>query len=274
MRLAEQPDGRIVAGGFFLRHDGHWRVSISRLNVDGSFDPSFDPGDGFSSAVTGIQVQNDGRIVVSGDFDYFDRYSCGKVVRLNSNGSRDAGFQVDGIQMAYPVSGPKVCYTDDGRLLVSGVYASAGEWYRGGLVLFTGSQLLGYDAWIAAWSLPTDQQGPLCALTEDRVPNLLKFAFGVPPRENAGIRAPSASVYDFGDGREVLALCFAKNNAAIGLEVVLEASENMKDWYEIPALTETLSKNPDGTLSVRMSDVAPVQDSLRFLRLKVTIAGQ
>ncbi len=272
--LAVQPDGRIVVGGFFLRHDGRWRVSISRINSDGSFDPSFDPGDGFSSPVTDMKVQNDGRIVVAGDFDYFDRSSCGKVVRLNADGSRDTGFQVSGLQIVYPVAIPRIAYTDDGRLLVTGVYASAGESYRGGLVMFTGSRLVSFGEWIAPRSISADQKAPLCALTEDGVPNLLKFAMGVSPQENAGAHVPTASMCDLGDGCEVLALSFAKNREAIGLRFALEASENLVDWGEVPALTETLSENADGTLSVRMSEVIPAQSCHRFLRLKVSAAGQ
>jgi hypothetical protein len=265
-----QPDGRIVAGGFFQYHGGHWRNFVSRLNADGSFDPTFDPGSGFSDPVRCLLAQNDGRIVVAGDFSIFNNSSCGKVVRLNANGSRDDGFQVNDLQRVYLNAGPFVRYAEDGRLLVSGVYAGQGRDFRGGLAMFTAAQLVSFGDWIGSWSLPADQRGALNVPAGDGVPNLLKFAFGVPPRQSVGAHAPTIAMCEQSDGSGALALVFAKNGKGDGLRFALESSEDLENWHEIPSRTETLAENSDGTLLVRMSEAVGTPTPRRFIRLKVS----
>ena len=274
MALEAQPDGRIVAGGYFKYHDGHSRNFVSRLNADGSFDSTFDPGSGFSDPVRCLLAQNDGRIVVSGDFASFNNALCGKVVRLNADGSRDTNFQVDDLQVVYPNAIPLVRYADDGRLLVSGVYAGRRADFRGGLALFTTSQLVSFDDWIDSWSIPGDQRGALDSPAGDGIPNLLKFALGVPPPVNALDHAPTAALREAGDGSPALGLLFARQRGAAGLSFAIEASENLKDWTEVPSWTETLAENPDGTLLVRMSEASAVSSSHKFIRLRVTHEGR
>ncbi|MFT3829916.1 MAG: hypothetical protein QM691_09460 [Opitutaceae bacterium] len=270
MALAVQPDGRIVAGGFFQHHDGHGRNFISRLNADGSFDSTFDPGTGFSDPVHCLLAQNDGQIVVTGDFSSFNNALCSKVVRLNADGSRDAGFHVDDLQIVYPVANPIARYTDDGRLLVSGVYAARGSDFRGGLAMFTASQLVGYEEWIGSWSLAAGQRGVFDTPAGDGMPNLLKFALGVPPLGKALDHAPTSSLREVGDGSSALGLLFSRKREANGVRLALEGSENLKDWIEVPSWTEALAENPDGTLQVRMSEAAATASAHRFIRLKVS----
>lgn len=46
-----QSDGRILIGGSFVSFDGAGRRSIARLNLDGSFDPTFAPGSTADGAI-------------------------------------------------------------------------------------------------------------------------------------------------------------------------------------------------------------------------------
>ena len=61
-----QQDGKILLGGYFTSLDGGATVRhfIARLNSDGSVDDTFDPD--ASGVLTGITVQADGRVLLSG----------------------------------------------------------------------------------------------------------------------------------------------------------------------------------------------------------------
>ncbi|HVV73924.1 MAG TPA: delta-60 repeat domain-containing protein, partial [Verrucomicrobiae bacterium] len=75
--MALQPDGKIIAGGYFFEVGGYWRRELVRLSAEGRVDPCFDPGLGLggatlAGAVRSLVVQNDGRIVAGGIFDGVD----------------------------------------------------------------------------------------------------------------------------------------------------------------------------------------------------------
>jgi len=89
---AIQTDGKIIIGGSFTTYDGAARNYISRINPDGSNDPSFTIGLGFNSSVRGIQIQTDGKIIVVGDFTAFNGTARNYIARLNTNGSLDVTF--------------------------------------------------------------------------------------------------------------------------------------------------------------------------------------
>jgi uncharacterized delta-60 repeat protein len=81
--IALQPDGGILAGGFFTSFDGDYSNSRSvRLNADGTLDTGFDIGDGFNSVVLSITLQPDGGILVGGDFTSFDGNPANRLARL------------------------------------------------------------------------------------------------------------------------------------------------------------------------------------------------
>jgi uncharacterized delta-60 repeat protein len=86
-----QLDGKILAGGYFLRNDvpGFW---LTRLNADGSRGPTFSEIIA-SVFVTSIALQPDGKIVV-GSVAYDG--TSGWVARLNSDGTGDGSFNSSG----------------------------------------------------------------------------------------------------------------------------------------------------------------------------------
>jgi uncharacterized delta-60 repeat protein len=75
--LLLQPDGNIIAGGFFFEVGGYWRRNILRFTPDGHVDGCFDPGLGLGSygpvsPVRAMALQPDGRIVIGGSFQGID----------------------------------------------------------------------------------------------------------------------------------------------------------------------------------------------------------
>lgn len=75
--LLVQPDGKIVAGGYFFEVGGYWRRELVRLSSEGRVYPCFDPGLGLGGAtpagpVRCLLLQPDGRIVLEGFFEGID----------------------------------------------------------------------------------------------------------------------------------------------------------------------------------------------------------
>jgi uncharacterized delta-60 repeat protein len=92
-----QPDGKILLGGTFTTYSGVSRNRIVRLNSDGSIDTSFTIGTGFNSSVLDIELQADGKILCGGDFISYNGVSARKIIRLNTDGTRDTSFIPSGI---------------------------------------------------------------------------------------------------------------------------------------------------------------------------------
>lgn len=114
--IAELPDGRVVIGGAFRKVNGEPRLGIARLLSDGSLDPAFDPTIGSYYEVRALALLPDGKLLVGGDFPNWTGAAHGGVVRLNTDGTVDPGFDSG---MLYPdVRAMHVL--SDGRILLVG----------------------------------------------------------------------------------------------------------------------------------------------------------
>lgn len=87
--IAVQSDGRVLIGGDFTSVNGLAYNHIARLNTDGSVDTSFTVGSGISGTVNAISVQQDGRIVVVGQFSAANGLTRNNITRLLPNGVED-----------------------------------------------------------------------------------------------------------------------------------------------------------------------------------------
>jgi len=88
-----QSDGKIIIGGQFTTYSGSASNRLARVNTDGSRDDSFNVGVGFNGDVFVAKVQPDGKILVGGSFtSYSGSASQNRIIRLNSNGTRDTTF--------------------------------------------------------------------------------------------------------------------------------------------------------------------------------------
>ncbi len=95
---AADGSGDIYVGGTFNTYNTTFRNGIIRLNSDGSVDTGFNSGTGFSGGfVQDIASAGDGSgdIYVGGNFTgYNSATNINRLVRLNSDGSRDASFDI------------------------------------------------------------------------------------------------------------------------------------------------------------------------------------
>ncbi|MGC2239017.1 MAG: FG-GAP-like repeat-containing protein, partial [Pyrinomonadaceae bacterium] len=91
--IALQPDGKILIGGTFSDVAGVPRGRIARLNADMTLDTTFNPPGGANNLVFQILVQQDGKILIGGNFNAVNFDSTKKyLARLNSDGSLDTSF--------------------------------------------------------------------------------------------------------------------------------------------------------------------------------------
>jgi uncharacterized delta-60 repeat protein/uncharacterized repeat protein (TIGR01451 family) len=87
--LSVQLDGRILVGGLFTNFNNSAQNHITRLNADGSLDPTFNGRIGADGAVYAIALQPDTRILLGGAFTRYGGVTRNGLTRLNPDGSVD-----------------------------------------------------------------------------------------------------------------------------------------------------------------------------------------
>ena len=91
-RLALQSDGKILVGTGSTTWAGTTVGSLVRLNANGTRDTAFGTEIGTAlaaSQVVNLTVQSDGKIIVVGSFSTWKGTTVGRIVRLNTDGTRD-----------------------------------------------------------------------------------------------------------------------------------------------------------------------------------------
>lgn len=118
-----QADGKLVIGGSFTTYNDTASARIARLNTDGTLDTTYSVGTGASSTVYDIDLQTDGKAVISGGFATINGTARTRIARLNSDGSVDTGFDVAGIStgIIYAVE-----IEADGDIVFGGTFTAIG----------------------------------------------------------------------------------------------------------------------------------------------------
>ncbi len=87
-----QDDDKIMLAGDFTTYNGNARSYIARANADGTIDATFNPGTGANSSIEGIDIQDDGKVVIVGFFSTYNGTGRTRIARVNSDGTIDATF--------------------------------------------------------------------------------------------------------------------------------------------------------------------------------------
>ncbi|PXY44922.1 T9SS type A sorting domain-containing protein [Flavobacterium hydrophilum] len=127
--IAVQNDGQIIAGGGFIKFEGNPQKGLIRLNVDGTKDLSLKLGYGLDEEVECILRQSDGKIVVGGDFTSYEESSQKKLIRFNTDGTKDKNFDIGKGFTTSATSGSNcrvltVTEQSDGKLLIGGTFGT------------------------------------------------------------------------------------------------------------------------------------------------------
>jgi uncharacterized delta-60 repeat protein len=126
--IAVQPDGKTIVGGGFTGLGGGTgttlRNRIGRLNVDGTVDPTFNPGT--NAPVLAVAVQADGKILAGGNFTAVGGGTGltslrSHIARFNADGSVDATFDPGASLNVFALA-----VQPDGKILVGGSFSNLG----------------------------------------------------------------------------------------------------------------------------------------------------
>lgn len=90
--VAVDTNGKIIVGGNFTSYAGTNYNRIIRLNANGGRDSTFAIGTGCDQTVRKVVIAPDGKVLLGGDFDFFNDNLNQGIVRLNTNGFRDSTF--------------------------------------------------------------------------------------------------------------------------------------------------------------------------------------
>ncbi|GEP52450.1 hypothetical protein FNO01nite_31220 [Flavobacterium noncentrifugens] len=93
--LVFQTDGKMILSGQFTIVNGIAKRGLVRLNLDGSIDATFNPsGTGLYGSANQAVVQENGKIVVCGNFHSYNGVAKHHILRLNADGTIDSSFDV------------------------------------------------------------------------------------------------------------------------------------------------------------------------------------
>lgn len=86
------PGGKYILAGDFTSYNGQSVGRIVRLNSDGTVDNTFNAGAGANKIINATCILPNGKIVIGGYFTDYSGTSCGRIARLNSDGTYDNTF--------------------------------------------------------------------------------------------------------------------------------------------------------------------------------------
>lgn len=119
-----QPDQKILVGGAFSKFNNLPSPGIVRLTTNGFVDRSFNVGGGANAAVFAVAIQNDGKILIGGDFTFVNNFEYPRLARLNPNGSVDTSFNIGfGCDAAVRA----IVVQPDGKILIGGSFTRIGN---------------------------------------------------------------------------------------------------------------------------------------------------
>lgn len=124
-KVVIQPDDKIVVIGDFTSYNGVASRGIARLNSDGTLDTTFSTNIGTGASTVsssgGLALQADGKIIFGGAFATFNGSPTSRIVRLNSDGTVDGGFNIG---TGFNSSVYNIKLQGDGKILVGGNFAT------------------------------------------------------------------------------------------------------------------------------------------------------
>ena len=134
--LALQDDGKVIAVGDFNQNSNYGSLRLVRINADGTKDTSFAYTDELNGTIRTVAVQDDGKIVVGGNFNLYNNTGVHRLTRLNSNGSLDQTFEdADVPFISFEVFNNTIL--SDGSHIAVGEFLSFNRYGRSRLVKLT-----------------------------------------------------------------------------------------------------------------------------------------
>ncbi len=120
--MAVQADGKVIVGGSFTGYNGVPAIRLVRVNTNGTIDATFNTGTGFNGEITGIKIDNNGKIIVAGYYAVYNGLSKRTLTRLNTDGTPDATFNAGTGFTGGSVE--DITLQSDGKIIATGSFTS------------------------------------------------------------------------------------------------------------------------------------------------------
>jgi uncharacterized delta-60 repeat protein len=121
MDIKVDANGGMYIVGAFTYFDTTYSPKIAKLHNDGSYDTSFHCGSGLDGLVRKITIQADGKLLLAGDFNFYNAYPSKGLVRIFPNGDIDTSFYVGNGINDY---GKALAIQSDQRILLGGNFTT------------------------------------------------------------------------------------------------------------------------------------------------------
>ena len=117
--IITQSDGKILIGGNYKDNSNITLNSVLRLNSNGSLDTSFIKGEGTKNhSLKVIAIQQNGKILIAGEFPTFNGISTFNIARVNNDGSIDSSFNYYSVDSINEVI-TQIKILNDGKILIA-----------------------------------------------------------------------------------------------------------------------------------------------------------
>ena len=122
-RIVPLADGKMIIVGNFTGYDGNTVGFIARIDANGNFDPTFNPG---GAGISGVEINaiipvSSNKFLIGGNFFSYNGTPVNNIVRINADGTLDTDFNPGG------TGADGVVYTlteqPNGKILVGGQFA-------------------------------------------------------------------------------------------------------------------------------------------------------
>lgn len=122
--IAVQPDGKLLISGSFTSYN-NVATSFTRLNADGTSDPTFQPGSGPNAEVTQVVFQPDGKMIILGGFTEYDGVPKQYSARINADGTLDNSFSSASFKWNNDDINPNsLAVLPNGKIIAGGLFTS------------------------------------------------------------------------------------------------------------------------------------------------------
>lgn len=119
--LEEDDNHYIIAGELPLYNNLLTRKTIIRIGTDATYDLAFNPGTGANFDVHATHIQNDGKILIGGRFQFYNGVIRKGIARLNTTGALDPTFNPgEGTDLAAFIY--SITTQSDGKILLGGTF--------------------------------------------------------------------------------------------------------------------------------------------------------
>lgn len=128
--VALQNDGKILIGGYFFNLNGLPRFGLARLNPDGTVDPDFNIAGGPNNSIYSLAVENDGRVLIGGNFATVAGVGRSGIARLNADGSLDPTFDPGTGVQGLTRTVNAIAFNSDFQPLIAGHFSTVNGAHR------------------------------------------------------------------------------------------------------------------------------------------------